>query len=48
VTTRADVEEYVRASIVMPPFAENLPGVVAEPFFARRATSIFVAVRAAT
>jgi SAM-dependent methyltransferase len=41
--TRAEVEEYVRASISMSPFVGNLPSVVAEPFVARRATSIFVA-----
>lgn len=45
--TRADVEEYVRASISMSPFIENLPAVVDEPFFARRATSIFVADKGA-
>ncbi len=43
---RAAVEEYVRASISMSPFASNLPAVVTEPFFARRANSIFVAERA--
>lgn len=40
---RDQVEEYVRASISMSPFAANLPEVVPEPFFARRASSIFVA-----
>jgi len=40
---RAEVEEYVRASISMSPFVANLPAVVDEPFFARRANSIFVA-----
>jgi hypothetical protein len=30
----------------MSPFAANLPEVVAEPFFARRASSIFVAENA--
>lgn len=44
---RAEVEEYVRASISMSPFVENLPAVVAEPFFARRANSIFRADKAA-
>jgi SAM-dependent methyltransferase len=44
--TRADVEEYVRASISMSPFVGNLPPAVAEPFFARRATSIFIAEKA--
>jgi SAM-dependent methyltransferase len=42
---RAEVEEYVRASISMSPFVENLPAVVEEPFRARRASSIFVAER---
>jgi SAM-dependent methyltransferase len=41
--TRADVEEYVRASIAMSPFVENLPTSIDEPFVARRANSIFVA-----
>jgi SAM-dependent methyltransferase len=40
---RAEVEDYVRASISMSPFVANLPAVVDEPFFARRANSIFVA-----
>ena len=44
---RSEVEEYVRASISMSPFVANLPAVVDEPFFARRATSIFVAEKAA-
>jgi 2-polyprenyl-3-methyl-5-hydroxy-6-metoxy-1,4-benzoquinol methylase len=44
---RAEVDEYVRASISMSPFADNLPPVVDEPFVARRATSIFVADKAA-
>ncbi len=43
---RAAVEEYVRASISMSPFASNLPAVVPEPFYARRASSIFVAEKA--
>jgi SAM-dependent methyltransferase len=43
---RDQVEEYVRASISMSPFAANLPEVVPEPFFARRASSIFIAERA--
>jgi SAM-dependent methyltransferase len=43
---RAEVEEYVRASISMSPFVANLPTVVDEPFFARRANSIFVADKA--
>ena len=41
--TRSEVDEYVRASISMSPFAQNLPPVVPEPFFARRASSVFVA-----
>jgi SAM-dependent methyltransferase len=44
---RAEVEEYVRATISMSPFIANLPAVVDEPFFARRANSIFVAEKAA-
>jgi len=43
---RAEVEEYVRASISMSPFVGNLPDVVDEPFVARRANSIFVAEKA--
>jgi SAM-dependent methyltransferase len=44
---RADVEEYVRASISMSPFVANLPETVDEPFVARRANSVFVAEKAA-
>ena len=44
---RDEVEEYVRASISMSPFVANLPDVVDEPFFARRASSLFVADKAA-
>jgi hypothetical protein len=40
---RAAVEAYVRASISMAPFVENLPATVDEPLYARRANSIFVA-----
>jgi ubiquinone/menaquinone biosynthesis C-methylase UbiE len=40
---RAEVEQYVRASISMSPFVDNLPAVVTEPFVARRANSIFIA-----
>jgi ubiquinone/menaquinone biosynthesis C-methylase UbiE len=40
---RAEVEEYVRASISMSPFVENLPATMEEPFRARRANSIFMA-----
>jgi SAM-dependent methyltransferase len=43
---RAEVDAYVRASISMSPFAGNLPAVVAEPFVARRASSVFVADKA--
>jgi ubiquinone/menaquinone biosynthesis C-methylase UbiE len=44
--THADVEEYVRASISMSPFLENLPAALTESFTARRATSVFVAEKA--
>jgi SAM-dependent methyltransferase len=44
---RDEVEEYVRASISMSPFVDNLPAAVAAPFLARRANSIFVAEAAA-
>jgi SAM-dependent methyltransferase len=47
-SSRAAVEDYVRASISMSPFVGNLPDVIGEPFFARRATSIFVADKAVT
>jgi SAM-dependent methyltransferase len=40
---RSEVESYVRASIAMSPFVDNLPAVVDEPLVARRASSIFVA-----
>ena len=43
---RAEVEEYVLASISMSPFASNIPADVDEPFRARRATSIFIAEKA--
>jgi SAM-dependent methyltransferase len=45
-TDRAAVEDYVRASISMSPFVANLPAEIDEPFFARRANSIFVAEKA--
>ena len=45
--SRAEVEEYVRASISMSPFVDNLPPAVDEPFYARRANSVFVAEKAA-
>ncbi len=44
---RAAVEGYVRSSIAMSPFAENLPGELPEPFVASRANSIFSARKAA-
>ena len=44
---RADVEEYVRASISMSPFVSSLPETLDEPFGARRANSVFVAEKAA-
>lgn len=40
---RAAVEDYVRASIVMSPFVEELPASIDAPFTARRATTVFVA-----
>jgi SAM-dependent methyltransferase len=40
---RTKVEEYIRASISMSPFVANLPPTIAEPFFARRANSVFIA-----
>lgn len=43
---RDEVEEYVRASISMSPFVANIPETIDEPFFARRANSIFVAEKA--
>ncbi|HST16487.1 MAG TPA: class I SAM-dependent methyltransferase [Gaiellaceae bacterium] len=43
---RAEAEEYVRASISMSPFVDNLPDTIEEPFVARRATSVFVADKA--
>lgn len=44
---RAEVEAYVRASISMSPFVDNLPAVVDEPLEVRRANSVFVAKKAA-
>jgi SAM-dependent methyltransferase len=44
---RAELEEYVRASISMSPFVGNLPERVDEPFVARRANSVFVAEKVA-
>ena len=43
---RDEVETYVRASISMSPFVENLPAQVDEPLRVRRATSVFVADKA--
>lgn len=43
---RAEVDEYVRASISMSPFVDNLPAVVDEPLDVRRANSVFVAEKA--
>ena len=45
--SRGDVEEYVRASISMSPFAGSLPEAIEEPFFARRASSVFIAEKSA-
>jgi SAM-dependent methyltransferase len=44
---RDQVEAYVRSSIAMAPFVDNLPAVVDEPLIVRRASSIFVATKAA-
>jgi hypothetical protein len=44
---RAEVEDYVRASIAMSPFVANLPTEIGEPFLARRANSVFVAEKTA-
>jgi SAM-dependent methyltransferase len=43
---RAEVEAYVRSSIAMSPFVDNLPPAVDEPFVARSASSVFVADKA--
>jgi SAM-dependent methyltransferase len=43
---RAAVEEYVRASISMAPFVDNVPATIDEPFVVTRANSIFVAEKA--
>lgn len=40
---RSAVEEYVRASISMSPFVENLPARIDEPLQVRRGSSVFVA-----
>lgn len=40
---REEVEEYVRASISMSPFVENLPDRIDEPLSVRRGSSVFVA-----
>ena len=44
---RAEVDDYVRASIAMSPFADNLPAEIDEPFVARRGSSVFIAEKAA-
>jgi ubiquinone/menaquinone biosynthesis C-methylase UbiE len=44
---RAEVADYVRASISMSPFVANLPAEIEEPFLARRGSSVFVADKAA-
>jgi ubiquinone/menaquinone biosynthesis C-methylase UbiE len=44
---RGEVEEYVRASISMSPFAGRLPEAIEEPFFARSASSVFIAEKSA-
>jgi SAM-dependent methyltransferase len=44
---RTELEDYVRASIVMSPFVANLPANVDEPFFAAGASSVFIADKAA-
>jgi SAM-dependent methyltransferase len=44
---RAEVDGYVRASISMSPFVDNLPAAIDEPFRATKAVSLFVAVRGA-
>jgi SAM-dependent methyltransferase len=41
--SRAEIEEYVRASISMAPFVDDLPVSVALPFTVRRGSSVFVA-----
>lgn len=42
---RRAVEDYVRASIVMSPFADEVPAAIDEPFLVRRATSVFIATK---
>jgi ubiquinone/menaquinone biosynthesis C-methylase UbiE len=44
---RAEVEEYVRASILMAPFVDNLPETLDVQFSARGASSVFIADKAA-
>lgn len=43
---RSQVEDYVRASIAMSPFADNLPVELELPFTARSSCSVFVARKA--
>jgi SAM-dependent methyltransferase len=45
--TRELVDDYVRASIAMSPFADNLPRELALPFAARSGSSVFVAKKKA-
>jgi SAM-dependent methyltransferase len=44
---RAQVDDYVRASIAMSPFADNLPTDLALPLTVRSGCSVFVAKKAA-
>jgi ubiquinone/menaquinone biosynthesis C-methylase UbiE len=44
--TRSDVLQYVQASIAMSPFVQNLPAMIAVPYRARRAASLFIAEKA--
>jgi len=44
---RVEVDDYVRASIAMAPFADNLPAEIDEPLVARRGSSVFIAEKAA-
>lgn len=45
--TRELVDDYVRASIAMSPFADNLPTVLELPFRARTGSSVFLAKKTA-
>jgi SAM-dependent methyltransferase len=44
---RTQVDDYVRASIAMSPFADNLPADLTLPLKARSGSSVFVARKAA-